>query len=240
MSTSSDPPTVPDSAGAGEQLHQLALAARLGEQQRAAAQAAEAARRTAEQAERLAANCARGAFGDDVAGLVVWRGRPDGTAHGVLDGLPVEWTEPRDGWPGPGDAHRAGTVTVWRSCPTCGHPCSARATSLPALVELFDVAQQHCALRRDLVGGGTGLLGRLVERFDDDSDCPVVGEIRGLDDDPAYVRVAWGENRRHDDGPASTDLDALDELRPARPGVGARGLRPSTARQLDDGMGGAL
>ncbi|HTE69688.1 MAG TPA: hypothetical protein VK942_13165 [Actinomycetes bacterium] len=58
------------------------------------------------------------------------------------------------------------------------------------------------------------LLGGLVIGVDDNSDCPLVGEIQDVDPDGEQVHVAWGHENRE---AGITRVEALDELAPWRP-----------------------
>ncbi len=56
-------------------------------------------------------------------------------------------------------------------------------------------------------------IGRLVIRIDDDSPCPLVGEVIGQEDEDVLI-VAWGDDRLHPDGSATGTAEYFDELTP--------------------------
>jgi hypothetical protein len=58
-------------------------------------------------------------------------------------------------------------------------------------------------------------IGRLVIRIEDDSPCPLVGEVIGQQDEDLLI-VAWGDERFNPDGSATGTVEYLDELTPWR------------------------
>jgi hypothetical protein len=96
----------------------------------------------AREAELAAVEATRAVLGDEAATWAVWDGQGDGTAIGVVDGLPFTYT------PATGDGGTPALLRLHRACPNCGAAWTTPVVSLRQLVGQFEDDRCGCRGRR--------------------------------------------------------------------------------------------